>query len=202
MRAETRRIGLLGGSFNPAHAGHLHISLEALKRLKLDEVWWLVSPQNPLKPQKGMADYATRLASARQMARHPRIKVLTLEQEHGLHYTIDTLRHLTQRHRHHFVWLMGADNLASFHRWRAWQAIVRLVPIAVLDRAPYGLKALNGLFATRLRRHRLGGGQASLLADISVPAWIYLTIPRHPLSATYLRNLLGSHAFMRHTGRS
>lgn len=195
-----RRIGLLGGSFNPAHAGHLHISLEALKRLQLDEVWWLVSPQNPLKSSSELAAYAQRLESARHLARHPRLKVLTLEQAHGLYYTVDTLRFLTRRTRHQFVWLMGADNLMHFHRWRQWRAIAQLVPIAVLDRAPYGLKALHGRFARRMRAHQLPASAAGMLADAPTPAWAYLTIPRHPLSATFLRNLLGSRAFIRHTG--
>lgn len=199
MPGSGRRIGLLGGSFNPAHEGHLHISLEALKRLKLDEVWWLVSPQNPLKTSGELADYTTRLASAQALAQHPRIKVLTLERDQALYYTIDTLRYLKRRSRDRFVWLMGADNLLNFHRWRAWRAIANLVPIAVLDRAPYGAKALHGRFASRLHRRRLLERFAAALADALPPAWCYLSIPRHPLSATYLRNLLGSRAYIRHT---
>ncbi len=191
------RIGLLGGSFNPAHEGHLHISLEALKRLKLDQVWWLVSPQNPLKNKGDLADYALRLESARALASHPCIRVLSLEQEQGLYYTIDTLTYLTRRHRHRFVWLMGADNLAGFHRWRAWRKIASLVPIAVLDRAPYGLKALHGRFATKFAKSRIAA--PVLLPRVQPPCWSYLTIPRHPLSASTLRKLLGSRAYLRHT---
>jgi nicotinate-nucleotide adenylyltransferase len=194
-----RRIGLLGGSFNPAHAGHLHISLEALKRLKLDEIWWLVSPQNPLKSTDGMADYATRLRFARQLARHPRIRVLDIEARQGLYYTIDTVRYLTRRQRNtQFVWLMGADNLAHFHRWRAWREIARRVPIAVLDRAPYALRALHAPFARTFRMARLGTAHAALLAENPCPAWVYLSLPRHPLSATYLRKTLGKAAFVIH----
>jgi nicotinate-nucleotide adenylyltransferase len=194
-----KRIGLLGGSFNPAHAGHVHISLEALKRLKLDEIWWLVSPQNPLKQSSELADYATRLAQAKRVAAHTRIRVLDIEQREGLHYSIDTLRFLKKRYpRTQFVWLMGADNLAHFHRWRAYHAIARLLPIAVLDRAPYALKALHAPFATRYARQRLDASRAPLLAGQPPAAWMYLTIPRHPLSASYLRKTLGTAAFLRH----
>jgi nicotinate-nucleotide adenylyltransferase len=195
----SRKIGLLGGSFNPAHEGHLHISLEALKRLKLDEIWWLVSPQNPLKKSAELADYTLRLNSARAIAQHPRIRVLDLEARHGLYFTIDTLSFLRARYRHHFVWLMGADNLAGFHRWRAWRTIAASVPIAVLDRAPYGLKALHGRFATRFANARVSSHNAASLGEIAAPAWAYLTIPRHTLSATYLRKALGRKAFLRHT---
>lgn len=197
MRA--RRIGLLGGSFNPAHEGHLHISREALKRLKLDEVWWLVSPANPLKRAADLAPYATRLAIARDMAADPHIRVLDIEQRRALHYTIDSIRFLKERHpRTKFVWLMGADNLAFFHRWREWQAITRLVPIAVLDRAPYAFRALHGRFATRLAKWRLSARAAESLASQPPPAWSYLLIRRHPLSATILRKKLGRDAFLRH----
>lgn len=196
-----RNIGLLGGSFNPAHAGHLHISLEALKRLGLDEVWWLVSPQNPLKRADDMADYATRFALAADIARHPRIRVLGVEAAHGLRYTVDTLRFLQKRHRGtRFVWLMGADNLAGFHRWRSWREIARRVPIAVLDRAPFSLRALHARFALTFARYRLPAAQAALLARGAAPSWVYLAIPRHPLSATYLRKTLGKDAYLRHTG--
>jgi nicotinate-nucleotide adenylyltransferase len=200
LRHRGLRIGLLGGSFNPAHAGHLHISLEALKRLELDEIWWLVSPQNPLKHASDLADYAIRLASAQAMANHPRIRVLDVEARQGLYYTIDTIRFLTAHYRHRFVWLMGADNLAGFHRWRQWRTIAEKLPIAVLDRAPYGLRALHGRFATRLKASRLRAADAALLPDAAAPRWVYLTIPRHPLSASFLRKTLGAGAFLRHTG--
>lgn len=197
----ARKIGLLGGSFNPAHEGHLHISLEALKRLKLDEVWWLVSPQNPLKKASDLADYKTRLSSAMALAHHPRIRVLDVEARHGLYYTIDSIRYLQAHYPQHcFTWLMGADNLAGFHRWRAWREIARRVPIAILDRAPYGLKALHGRFATQYARHRLSSNAVQLVSG-PAPRWAYLTIPRHPLSATFLRKTLGTNAFLRHTAR-
>lgn len=198
-----RKIGLLGGSFNPAHAGHLHISLEALKRLKLDEIWWLVSPQNPLKSARDMAAYATRLESARAMAPHPRIRVLDVEAREGLYYTVDSIAYLKAHHRNcRFMWLMGADNLAHFHRWKRWRSIVNAVPIAILDRAPYGLKALHGRMALTYHTQRISVSLASELANTRPPAWVYLTIPRHPLSASYLRKTLGKGAFLRHSSAS
>ena len=200
--ANPRRIGLLGGSFNPAHAGHLHISLEALKRLKLSEVWWLVSPQNPLKKASDLADYALRFESAAAIAQHPRIRVLDVEAKHQLLYSIDTIRFLQRHHANHrFVWLMGADNLAGFHRWRRWREIAARMPIAVLDRAPYALRALHGHFATYCAAKRLAAVAASQLSNCTKGGWAYLTIPRHPLSATFLRKTLGKAAYMRHTKR-
>lgn len=194
-----KRIGLLGGSFNPAHAGHLHISLEALKRLQLDEIWWLVSPHNPLKSRSELADYALRLKQAQALAQHPSIRVMDVEQREGLSYTIDTLRFLTHRYpRTQFVWLMGADNLAHFHRWRDWHGIAATLPIAVLDRAPYALRALHGPFARTYAAARLGVSQGPLLADTPPAAWMYLPIPRNPLSASYLRKTLGDAAFLGH----
>ncbi len=194
-----RKIGLLGGSFNPAHEGHLHISREALKRLKLDEVWWLVSPKNPLKKSEELAPYADRLASAYAMASDPRIHVQDIELRHRLHYTIDTLRFLKRRHpRTRFVWLMGADNLSHFHRWREWRDIVQRVAIAILDRSPYAFKGLHGRFALSQKCHRIAANKARKLAYIPAPSWAYLIIPRHKQSATHLRKTLGREAFVRH----
>jgi len=198
--ANARRIGLLGGSFNPAHEGHVHISLEALKRLRLHEIWWLVSPQNPLKKASDLEGYGLRFESACALAHHPRIRVLSVEQQRGLMYSVDTIRFLQTRHRDcHFVWLMGADNLAGFHRWRCWRAIARRIPIAVLDRAPYGLRALHAPFALQQRAQRVASQAAATLGGSQQPGWAYLTIPRHPLSATFLRKTLGTKAFLRHT---
>lgn len=188
---QGKKIGLLGGSFNPAHEGHLHISLEALKRLDLDEVWWLVSPKNPLKKASDLAPYKKRFEGAQKLARHPRIHVLDIEEKLGFYYSIDTLRYLTQYRDGQFVWLMGADNLEHFHRWRSWRAIAKLVPIAVLDRAPYALKALHAPFAATFARHRLVGRAASRIASLSAPAWTYVLIPRSPLSSTSIRKTAG-----------
>jgi nicotinate-nucleotide adenylyltransferase len=182
------RIGLLGGSFNPAHAGHLHISRQALTRLRLDEVWWLVSPQNPLKPVVGMGRLADRMESACGQARDPRIRVTALERLVGSTLTADTLQALTRWLPHvRFVWLMGADNLAQMHRWAAWQEIFHLADVAVLDRPAYSLQSMAGKAARRFARARVPEGEAGTLALRSPPAWTFLHIPRSSLSATALR---------------
>lgn len=184
-----QRIGLLGGSFNPAHQGHRHVSLEALKRLGLDEIWWLVSPQNPLKPQKGMAPLDERLASARAAAAHPRIRITDIERALDTVYTAETLGTLVSRFPGvRFVWIMGADNLAQIHRWQEWQEIFHLAPVAVFDRPTYSLRALAAKAARRFARHRLTGSRIAGLAAAAPPAWSFLHIRLNPLSATALRN--------------
>jgi nicotinate-nucleotide adenylyltransferase len=183
------RIGLLCGSFNPAHEGHLHISRLALQRLRLDYVWWLVSPQNPLKPVRGMAALAERLRTAHAIARgHPRVRVSAIEARLGTRYTVDTLAAL-RRHfpATRFVWLMGADNLAQIPRWRGWSRIFHLVAIAVFARGSYGMKALAGMAAKRFRRFRVSPGSAYGLAAKAPPAWAFLPTPLHAASATAIR---------------
>ena len=183
------RIGLLGGSFNPAHAGHRHISLEALKRLRLDRVWWLVSPQNPLKTADGMAPLAARKAAAAAVADHPRIIVSAPEAALGTRYTLDTILALKQRFpAADFVWLMGADNLRQMPCWRGWQRLFREVPIAVFARAPYHSNAASGMAARRFARTRLRPERAALLAGGRAPLWCYLPVRRHPASATAIRS--------------
>lgn len=187
-----RRVGLLGGSFNPAHGGHLHISREALKRLALDEVWWLVSPQNPLKPRAGMAPLAERLETARAVARDRRIKVTDIERRLGTVYTADTLAALTRRFpRLRFVWLMGADNLLQISRWERWENIFRLVPIAVFARPSYSLRSLSGPAARRYARWRLRLRDARRLAETDPPAWVFLPVRLDPRSATDIRSRRG-----------
>lgn len=187
-RPPRPRVGLLGGSFNPAHAGHRHISETALKRLKLDEVWWLVSPQNPLKPVVGMAPFAERLRRAATLARHPRIHVSAIEARLGTQYTADTLAALKRRFpRVHFVWLMGADNLIQLPRWERWSSIFHSMPIAVFARSPYYLRALVGKAAIRFRRYRRRPGSGGCLARMKPPAWMFLHLRLHPASATRIR---------------
>lgn len=184
-----RRVGLLGGSFNPAHAGHRHIAELALKHLGLDEVWLLVSPGNPLKKKDGMAPLAARLASAEAQARHPRIRATTIERELGTRFTADTLATLVRRFpRTEFVWLMGADNLRQLPQWERWSTIFNTVPIAIFARPSYSTKALAGKaahrFSTARQRPRNG---AARLASRKPPAWVFMHTRLHPASATSIR---------------
>ena len=184
----TRRVGLLGGSFNPAHRGHRRISLGALRALGLDEVWWLVSPGNPLKPAAGMAPLAARLASAQAMARHAPIRATAIEAKLGTRYTVDTIRALRRRYPDtRFIWLMGADNLAQFHRWRDWRGIARAVPIAVIARPSYIGDALAGPAMGWLRRFRKRPDQARRWTMWRLPALVLLRFRLDPTSATTLR---------------
>ena len=185
------RIGLLGGSFNPAHGGHRHVAEAALRALRLDEVWLLVSPGNPLKPQAGMAPFAQRFASARAAARHPRIRVLDLERRFGTVYTIDLLRRLVRWRGYRFVLLLGADNLVQLPAWRRWDEIVERVAVAVIDRHPYSRAALAGRVARRLAAARIDAAQARELAERPTPAWVYLTVRPHPSSSTAIRRAGG-----------
>ena len=186
-------IGLLGGSFNPAHGGHRRISLFARDALGLDEVWWLVSPGNPLKPVAGMAPLAKRVASARHQARRAPIRVSAIEREMGTRYTIDTLRKLVRRWpKCRFVWLMGSDNLAQFNRWKNWRGIARMMPIAVIARPGYDGAALASPAMAWLRRFRRSGAgriDESRMngAGWSIPALIYLRFDPDPRSATAMR---------------
>ena len=189
-RASTalKRVGLLGGSFNPAHGGHRRISLFARAALGLDEVWWLVSPGNPLKPRAGMAPLAARLASARTMARGAPIRATAVERELGTRYTIDTLRALRRRYpKCRFVWLMGSDNLAQFSQWKDWRGIARLMPIAVVARPGYDARAAASPAAAWLGRYRRSAASLKHRAGWSAPALIYLRFDPDPRSATALR---------------
>ncbi|MGD1880421.1 MAG: nicotinate-nucleotide adenylyltransferase [Kiloniellaceae bacterium] len=182
------RIGLLGGSFNPAHDGHREISETALRRLGLDRVWWLVSPQNPLKPADGMAPQAERIAQARRAAGDPRILVTGLEARLGSTYTADTLRALVHLlPRVHFVWLMGADNLIQVHLWQDWPQIFNSLPVAVFDRPSYSLRALSGKAARAFARHRLKDSSVRRLAEARPPAWAFIHCRLNPQSATEIR---------------
>lgn len=184
----AQRIGILGGSFNPAHRGHLDISLRALRQLGLDQVWWMVSPQNPLKPVDGMAPFAERLAAARRMARDPRIRVTDIEQRLGSRHTAHSLKLLRRRFPEtRFVWLMGADNLVQIARWRDWQQIFHLVPIAVFDRPSYCFRALAAKAARRFARYRLKEGAGRRLAMSEPPAWLFVHGRLNPISATEIR---------------
>jgi nicotinate-nucleotide adenylyltransferase len=187
------RIGLLGGSFNPPHVAHRAISLFAIKRLNLDRVWWLVTPGNPLKDQGALHDLEERMAAAHKMANDPRIDVSCLESVIRTRYTVDTITYLRRRASGlRFVWIMGADNLAQFHRWQNWRRIAAEVPIAVIDRPPQSFRALAAPAAQALAHYRLPENQAGRLADQHAPAWVFLTGMKLNLSSTGLRNPDGS----------
>ena len=178
----------MGGSFNPAHAGHRRITLFAMAALGLDEVWWLVSPGNPLKPAAGMAPLAARVASARAMARRAPIRVSAIERELGTRYTVDTLAKLVRRWpKRQFVWLMGADNLAQFHRWRDWRRLARTMPIAVVARPGYDSDAIASPAMVWLGRFRRPSTSLRNRAEWSAPALVLLRFDPDPASATALR---------------
>jgi nicotinate-nucleotide adenylyltransferase len=188
-----QRIGLLGGSFNPAHEGHLAISRDALRHLRLDRVWWLVSPQNPLKPVTGMASFAERFASAQALAaRDRRVLVSDLEQRLGTRYTVDTILWLKRRRSDHIVWLIGADNLLQLPKWRHWRRLLAMVPIAVFDREPYSYRASTGRVARAYADRRLEQRAAPALAQHRPPAWVYLRLRRHEASSTAIRRVRAS----------
>ncbi len=181
-------MGILGGSFNPAHEGHRHISLLALKLLQLDEVWWMVSPQNPLKPTEGMAPFEERLAEAHILASHPNIRVTDIEARLGTTNTAESLALLKLSFPvTKFVWIMGADNLKQISRWHRWTRIFNQVPIAVFDRAPYSFGALAGKAAKAFFRFKKKLPDACNLADMPPPAWMFFHTRLHPGSATNIR---------------
>lgn len=181
------RVGLLGGSFNPAHEGHRHVAALALRRLRLHQVWLMVSPGNPLKPKRGMASLAERMASARAIAGR-RMLVTGIEASLHTRYTVDTLRILRTRFpRVRFVWLMGADNLEQLPAWNEWLEIARHSRFAVLPRPTYNHRALAGQASQRLRRYRLPAHMAAALAGSRPPAWVFLPARQNPQSATAIR---------------
>jgi len=183
------RVGLFGGSFNPAHEGHAHVAETAMRRLELDRVIWLVSPQNPLKSKHETRPVAERMAQARRWARGSGMIVSDAETRLGSQYTIDTLRVLRARYPGvKFVWVMGADSLATFHRWRGWTQIMREVPVAVISRPWITLKARTSPAARRFAFARWPASAAATLPDATAPAWVYLTGPLNFASSTALRS--------------
>jgi nicotinate-nucleotide adenylyltransferase len=186
--AAGQTIGLLGGSFNPPHRGHVLASHLALTRARLDRLWWLATPGNPLKSSADLAALRARIDAAQALARDPRVAVTGFESEIGSRYTADTLRYLSARAPGaRFVWIMGADNLAQFHRWRDWREIAVSVPILVVDRPGASFAALSAQAAQALARWRRPESAAGRLAQMKAPAWIFLHGPRSSASSTALR---------------
>jgi nicotinate-nucleotide adenylyltransferase len=182
-------VGLFGGSFNPPHEGHLLVAEIALRRLRLDQVWWLVTPGNPLKNHSGLAPLAERLQQSEKLAHDRRIKVTAFEKSLGQSYTAKTLSFVKARNPDvRFVWIMGADNLKSFHRWQHWQGIAETFPIAVIDRPGSTLSYLSSKMAKTFARARIDESDAATLSARRAPAWTFIHGPRSALSSTAIRN--------------
>jgi nicotinate-nucleotide adenylyltransferase len=182
------RIGLLGGSFNPAHKGHLHISEEALKLFNLDEVWWLVSPQNPLKSAEGMESFESRLKKASNAALNSKIFVTDVEKTLGTQYTVDTLNALTDIFPNmKFIWLMGADNLKQMPLWKNWQEIFSIVPIAVFDRKDYSDQENTGEIAKILSSSKVAEKDVAMILEKELPAWVFVHSNLCNISSTFIR---------------
>ena len=182
-----RAIGIFGGSFDPPHQGHVHITKEALKRFGLDEVWWMISPGNPLKSH-GPAPMSKRMEAARAMMDHPRVRISDFEYRNGTRYTAQTLRALLEYYPGaRFVWLMGADNLAEFDHWQDWQWIMENVAVGVLARPGQRISARMSKAASIYRRYRLRGADARLLPHVRPPAWSFVNVPMIQISSTQLR---------------
>jgi nicotinate-nucleotide adenylyltransferase len=182
-------VGLFGGSFNPPHQGHLLVTEIAIRKLKLDQLWWIVTPGNPLKDTSGLPPLAKRIAWSQAVNTDPRVKVTAFEAAHQVRFTADTLaivRRLNPGVR--FVWIMGADNLASFHKWQNWRDIAMTFPIAVIDRPGSTLSYLSSKMAKTFEYARIDESDASLLASLPAPAWTFLHGPRSPVSSTAIRN--------------
>ena len=180
-------IGLLGGSFDPAHEGHVHITLQALKRFGLNRVWWLVTPGNPLK-SRGPAPLDLRLKRAKRLMQHPRVSVTDIEARLNTRYTAETLQALADRYAGvRFVWLMGADNLAQLHQWQDWRTIIETVPVGVLARPGDRISARMSRAARLYRSDRISGRAAQLLGRADAPAWSFVNVPLAPQSSTEIR---------------
>ena len=185
-------VGLFGGSFNPPHAGHALVAEIALRRLRLDKLWWIVTPGNPLKNSNELAPLAERIGLSEAIATDPRIEVTAFEASHHVRYTADTLALVKERNPGvDFVWIMGADNLKDFHRWQRWREIVLTFPIAVIDRPGSTLSFLSSVVAKTFDYARVDEGDAPILSRMQAPAWTFIHGPRSSLSSTALRQARG-----------
>ena len=183
-----QRVGVMGGSFNPPHEGHAMVAATALKRLDLDQVWWLVTPGNPLKSNGNLAPLAERMAACRRLARDPRMHVTAFEAQLKTPYTAATLAFLQRRYPSvTFIWVMGADNLATFHRWQQWREIAKHMPIAVVDRPGWRLKALASIAARAMAQKRVSEARARSLAGTRRTGWTFLSTRLSEASSTHLR---------------
>jgi nicotinate-nucleotide adenylyltransferase len=191
MTESGQRIGLFGGSFNPPHEGHVHVCEQALRRLQLDQIWWLVTPGNPLKDTSNLAPLEKRIEACELITVDPRMKITACEATMPTRYTADTLQYIVERNTGvNFVWIMGADNLGQFHHWERWRDIAHSMPFAVIDR-PGSTMALHSSPAAQILSHfRIDESDASLLSTTKAPAWTFLHGPRNSLSSTLIRQKL------------
>ncbi len=193
MACSGQRIGLFGGSFNPPHDGHVHVCEQVLRRLKLDHIWWLVTPGNPLKNLDNLAPLAERLAACEAITIDPRFKVTACEATMPTRYTADTLKYIESRNPNvRFVWIMGADNLGQFHRWERWRDIANRMPVVVVDRPGSTLALHSAKAATALSRYRVDENDAAMLPTMQTPAWTFLHGPRNSMSSTMIRERMAN----------
>lgn len=182
-------VGLFGGSFNPPHQGHVLVAETVLRKLRLDQLWWIVTPGNPLKENDNLADLSQRIQWSQDIVTDPRVKITAFEAARNLRYTAETLRYVKSRNRSvKFVWVMGADNLAGFHHWQDWQQIAMTVPIAIVDRPGSTLSYLSSIMAKTFDHARVDENDAAALARMRPPAWTFIHGPRSPLSSTAIRD--------------
>ncbi|MFN7025681.1 MAG: nicotinate-nucleotide adenylyltransferase [Pseudorhizobium sp.] len=186
-------VGLFGGSFNPPHEGHLLVAEIALRRLSLDQLWWMVTPGNPLKSRTELAPLASRIAMCERLARDPRMKITAFEQALGSPYTAHTLSHIRNRKRGvHFIWIMGADGLRNFHRWQEWRSIAHTFPIAIIDRPGSTLSFLSSKMTRTFDYARVDEDDAGIIWRKPAPAWTFIHGPRSTSSSTNLRQSISS----------
>lgn len=183
-----QRVGLFGGSFNPPHLGHVHVCEQALTRIGLSQIWWLVTPGNPLKDHSNLAPLAKRIQACEDITTDPRLKITAVERDLPTRYTADTLSHIVERNPSvDFIWIMGADNLGQFHQWQRWRDIANLMPIAVIDRPGSTLALHSAKAAQALRYYRLDESDARKLPALKPPVWTFIHGPRNSLSSTSIR---------------
>lgn len=187
--ADGMKIGLFGGSFNPPHEGHVHVCETALKRGQLDQIWWLVTPGNPLKDTSELESLSGRIQKCHDIIKHPKMKVTAFETKHNVRYTQETLQVLlTLRPNLNFIWVMGADNLKNFHKWQNWRKIANMMPMMIIDRPGSTLSYRSAQAAIALSRYRIDESDSELLAQMRAPAWSFIHAPRSALSSTAIRN--------------
>ena len=192
--SSNQRIGILGGSFNPSHDGHINISEEALKKLNLDFIWWVVSPRNPLKQYDVLFDFKKRTSSAKNQSKTKKIIINDIEQRAGIVYTVGTVEYLRKRYPNtKFVWIMGADNLRDFHLWMDWEKLIREIPIAIIDRPRSSLDVCSTIFANKYKKYRIDENDAASITKSETPYWVFIHNKRNFNSSTEIRKNLNIH---------